>query len=97
MSRPVAPVVSPNPADDILSALAPAASASVVDDLPAELHCQLCNKVMADAVLTSKCCFVSFCDKCKRFSYIKSVSLDVLLCGEPMFRYSECAYAPALF
>ncbi|XBI74127.1 hypothetical protein VPH35_067723 [Triticum aestivum] len=78
MSRPVAPVVSPNPADDILSALAPAASASVVDDLPAELHCQLCNKVMADAVLTSKCCFVSFCDKCIR-DYI--ITQSKCICG----------------
>ncbi|KAF7051935.1 hypothetical protein CFC21_060115 [Triticum aestivum] len=78
MSRPVAPVVSPNPADDILSALAPAASVSVVDDLPAELHCQLCNKVMADAVLTSKCCFVSFCDKCIR-DYI--ITHSKCICG----------------
>lgn len=35
-----------------------------VGDLPPELHCTLCNNVMKDAVLTSKCCFKSFCDKC---------------------------------
>lgn len=36
-----------------------------VGDLPAELHCPLCKDVMKDAVLTSKCCFNSFCDTCK--------------------------------
>lgn len=36
-----------------------------VGDLPPELHCPLCKEVMKDAVLTSKCCFKSFCDKCK--------------------------------
>ncbi|KAH9777171.1 E3 ubiquitin ligase PQT3-like [Citrus sinensis] len=34
-----------------------------VSDLPPELHCPLCKEVMKDAVLTSKCCFTSFCDK----------------------------------
>lgn len=34
-------------------------------DLPPELHCPLCKEVIKDAVLTSKCCFTSFCDKCK--------------------------------
>ena len=38
-----------------------------VGDLPPELHCPLCKEVMKDAVLTSKCCFKSFCDKCKSF------------------------------
>ncbi|KAK1419048.1 hypothetical protein QVD17_28204 [Tagetes erecta] len=37
-----------------------------VGDLPPELHCPLCKQVMKDAVLTSKCCFTSFCDKCIR-------------------------------
>ncbi|KAG8061991.1 hypothetical protein GUJ93_ZPchr0003g18584 [Zizania palustris] len=64
--------------DSIPSALAPAASVSFVDDLPAELHCQLCNKVMADAVLTSKCCFDSFCDKCIR-DYI--IMQSKCICG----------------
>ncbi|RZR98267.1 hypothetical protein BHM03_00027584 [Ensete ventricosum] len=36
-----------------------------VSDLPPELRCPLCKEVMKDAVLTSKCCFRSFCDKCK--------------------------------
>lgn len=39
-----------------------------VGDLPPELHCPLCKDVMKDAVLTSKCCFKSFCDKCKILS-----------------------------
>ncbi|XP_047092083.1 E3 ubiquitin ligase PARAQUAT TOLERANCE 3-like isoform X2 [Lolium rigidum] len=79
MSRSFAPVVPVNPVDGILYALAaPAASASVVDDLPAELHCRLCNKVMADAVLTSKCCFDSFCDKCIR-DYI--ITQSKCICG----------------
>ncbi|XP_074590440.1 LOW QUALITY PROTEIN: E3 ubiquitin ligase PQT3-like [Curcuma longa] len=42
-----------------------------VCDLPPQLHCPLCKEVMKDAVLTSKCCFSSFCDKCIR-DYIMS-------------------------
>ncbi|KAF2308075.1 hypothetical protein GH714_034919 [Hevea brasiliensis] len=34
-----------------------------VSDLPPELLCPLCKQVIKDAVLTSKCCFKSFCDK----------------------------------
>ncbi|XP_062073955.1 E3 ubiquitin ligase PQT3-like isoform X2 [Humulus lupulus] len=49
-----------------------------VGDLPPELHCPLCKEVMKDAVLTSKCCFKSFCDKCVR-DYIISKSMCV--CG----------------
>ncbi|XP_051114703.1 E3 ubiquitin ligase PQT3-like isoform X2 [Andrographis paniculata] len=49
-----------------------------VGDLPPELHCPLCKEVMKDAVLTSKCCFTSFCDKCIR-DYIISKSMCV--CG----------------
>ncbi|XP_027335778.1 E3 ubiquitin ligase PQT3-like isoform X2 [Abrus precatorius] len=49
-----------------------------VGDLPPELRCPLCNDVMKDAVLTSKCCFKSFCDKCIR-DYIISKSMCV--CG----------------
>ncbi|KAK7260205.1 hypothetical protein RIF29_26052 [Crotalaria pallida] len=45
-------------------------------ELPPELHCPLCNEVMKDAVLTSKCCFKSFCDKCIR-DYIISRSMCV--------------------
>ncbi|KAL7182740.1 hypothetical protein ACSBR1_041430 [Camellia fascicularis] len=49
-----------------------------VGDLPPEFHCSLCKQVMKDAVLTSKCCFKSFCDKCIR-DYIMSKS--VCVCG----------------
>ncbi|XP_020103821.1 E3 ubiquitin ligase PQT3-like isoform X2 [Ananas comosus] len=49
-----------------------------VSDLPPELRCPLCKEVMKDAVLTSKCCFRSFCDKCIR-DYIISKSMCV--CG----------------
>ncbi|KAL2895731.1 E3 ubiquitin ligase PQT3-like [Bienertia sinuspersici] len=44
-----------------------------VGDLPPELHCPLCNEVMKDAVLTSKCCFKSIRD------YI--ISRSVCICG----------------
>ncbi|KNA10699.1 hypothetical protein SOVF_141880 isoform B [Spinacia oleracea] len=47
-------------------------------DLPPELHCPLCKEVMKEAVLSSKCCFGSFCDKCIR-DYIISKSMCV--CG----------------
>ncbi|KAL6902194.1 hypothetical protein ACP4OV_005070 [Aristida adscensionis] len=36
------------------------------DGVPTELHCKICKKVMADAVVTSRCCFDSFCDGCIR-------------------------------
>ncbi|KAL2525180.1 DWNN domain [Abeliophyllum distichum] len=49
-----------------------------VGDLPPELHCPLCKEVMKDAVLTSKCCFKSFCDKCIR-DYI--ISKSICICG----------------
>ncbi|KAL6648201.1 hypothetical protein ACP70R_012425 [Stipagrostis hirtigluma subsp. patula] len=42
------------------------APASPDDGVPAELHCKICKKVMADAVVTSRCCFDSFCDGCIR-------------------------------
>eukprot|EP01018_Ginkgo_biloba_P023991 Gb_27645 [translate_table: standard] len=41
-------------------------SSRSVGELPPELHCPLCKEVMKDAVLTSKCCFKSYCDKCIR-------------------------------
>ncbi|KAK4483614.1 hypothetical protein RD792_010813 [Penstemon davidsonii] len=53
-------------------------STRFVGDLPPELHCPLCEEVMKDAVLTSKCCFTSFCDKCIR-NHIMSKSMCV--CG----------------
>ncbi|KAM7525527.1 hypothetical protein LguiA_015429 [Lonicera macranthoides] len=53
-------------------------SARVIGDFPPELRCPLCKQGMKDAVLTSKCCFTSFCDKCIR-DYIMSKSACV--CG----------------
>ncbi|XP_024996165.1 E3 ubiquitin ligase PARAQUAT TOLERANCE 3 isoform X1 [Cynara cardunculus var. scolymus] len=53
-------------------------STRTVGDLPPELHCPLCKEVMKDAVLTSKCCFTSFCDKCIRDHII---SKAVCVCG----------------
>ncbi|XP_059440781.1 E3 ubiquitin ligase PQT3-like isoform X2 [Corylus avellana] len=49
-----------------------------VGELPPELHCPLCKEVMKDAVLTSKCCFESFCDKCIRDHFI---SKSMCVCG----------------
>ncbi|CAN6311039.1 unnamed protein product [Urochloa humidicola] len=49
-----------------------------VGELPPELRCPLCKEVMKDAVLTSKCCFRSFCDKCIR-DYI--INKSVCVCG----------------
>ncbi|XP_058105960.1 E3 ubiquitin ligase PQT3-like isoform X2 [Magnolia sinica] len=49
-----------------------------VSDLPPELRCPLCKEVMKDAVLTSKCCFKSFCDKCIRDHII---SKSICICG----------------
>ncbi|XP_037497118.1 E3 ubiquitin ligase PARAQUAT TOLERANCE 3-like [Jatropha curcas] len=40
--------------------------ARLFTDIPEELLCPLCKQVMKYAVLTSKCCFKSFCDKCIR-------------------------------
>uniref|UniRef100_A0A804U6E9 DWNN domain a CCHC-type zinc finger n=1 Tax=Zea mays TaxID=4577 RepID=A0A804U6E9_MAIZE len=76
MSRSLVPVVTP--VDGILDSLVPSAPAGAVDDLPAELHCRLCKKVMRDAVLTSKCCFDSFCDRCIRDYIIKE---SKCICG----------------
>ncbi|CAL4943501.1 unnamed protein product [Urochloa decumbens] len=78
MSRSLAPVVTVSPVNGILETLVPAAPVSAADDLPAELHCRLCKKVMVDAVLTSKCCFDSFCDKCIR-DYI--ITESKCICG----------------
>ncbi|KAJ6433603.1 hypothetical protein OIU84_017322 [Salix udensis] len=43
-----------------------------VNDVPPDLLCPLCKKIMKDAVLTSKCCFKSFCDGCIRDHLINS-------------------------
>ncbi|KAJ4796701.1 hypothetical protein LUZ62_047947 [Rhynchospora pubera] len=42
------------------------AAAVSAELLPENLRCPLCKEIMKDAVLTSKCCFNSFCDKCIR-------------------------------
>ncbi|KAK1376364.1 DWNN domain-containing protein [Heracleum sosnowskyi] len=47
-------------------------------DLPPELYCPMCRAVMKDAVLTSKCCFKSYCDKCIRDHII---SKSMCICG----------------
>ncbi|BBN06720.1 E3 ubiquitin-protein ligase RBBP6 [Marchantia polymorpha subsp. ruderalis] len=39
-------------------------------DIPSELCCPLCKGVLKEAVLTSKCCFKSYCDKCIRHEII---------------------------
>eukprot|EP00249_Psilotum_nudum_P024834 c29303_g1_i2 orf=236-2935(-) len=41
-------------------------SNKAVGEIPLELRCPLCGGVLKDAVLTSKCCFKSYCDKCIR-------------------------------
>eukprot|EP00250_Pteridium_aquilinum_P016394 c23084_g2_i3 orf=323-2116(+) len=41
-------------------------SSRTIVDIPFELRCPLCRGVLKDAVLTSKCCFKSYCDKCIR-------------------------------
>ncbi|XP_075517858.1 E3 ubiquitin ligase PARAQUAT TOLERANCE 3-like [Primulina tabacum] len=53
-------------------------SLRTVGDFPPELHCAICKEVMKDAVLTSKCCFKSFCDKCIRDHIISKSSC---ICG----------------
>lgn len=49
-----------------------------ITDIPPELRCPLCKEVMQDAVLTSKCCFKSFCDKCIRNHILSKLSC---VCG----------------
>ncbi|XP_004963255.1 E3 ubiquitin ligase PARAQUAT TOLERANCE 3 isoform X2 [Setaria italica] len=71
------PIISSSD-NGIPAELARAMSSSVSDSLPAELHCPLCKKVMTDAMLTSKCCYDSFCDKCIR-DYI--IAQSNCICG----------------
>ncbi|CAN6289534.1 unnamed protein product [Urochloa humidicola] len=55
------------PSNTSLPAPSPAVLSSSPDDgVPPELHCKICGKVMADAVVASRCCFASFCDACAR-------------------------------
>ncbi|XP_043688149.1 E3 ubiquitin ligase PARAQUAT TOLERANCE 3-like isoform X3 [Telopea speciosissima] len=53
-------------------------STQSVTNLPPELHCPMCKEVMVDAMLTSKCCFTSFCDRCIRNHIISN---SVCFCG----------------
>ncbi|KAK3147322.1 hypothetical protein QOZ80_3BG0281220 [Eleusine coracana subsp. coracana] len=48
------------------------------DGVPPELHCKICKKVMAEAVVTGRCCFDSFCDACIRAHVI---SKSKCVCG----------------
>lgn len=41
-------------------------SSKSIVDIPFELRCPLCRGVLKDAVLTSRCCYKSYCDKCIR-------------------------------
>ncbi|CAN6295194.1 unnamed protein product [Urochloa humidicola] len=58
----------------------PPVSPSHDDGVPPELHCKICDKVMSDAVVASRCCFGSFCDACAR-GQIAATSRCV--CGAP--------------
>ncbi|XP_024539207.1 E3 ubiquitin ligase PQT3-like isoform X1 [Selaginella moellendorffii] len=53
-------------------------SNKVVNEVPPELRCPLCKDVLKDAVLTSKCCFKSYCDRCIRNEII---SKGKCVCG----------------
>lgn len=68
--------------DGIQGELVQAISSSVNDRLPAELYCPLCKKVITDAMLTSKCCYDSFCDKCKWCNFVsfKSSLIAIAIC-----------------
>lgn len=63
-----------------------------VGDLPPELRCPLCKEVMKDAVLTSKCCFRSFCDKCKLIFKFLIVCFTLLLIILPSNDMTPCCF-----
>ena len=67
-----------------------------VGDLPPELHCPLCKEVMKDAVLTSKCCFMSFCDKCEFYSYLFHASSGSFSLPMVLFRHVESYFNKTL-
>lgn len=60
-----------------------------VGELPPELHCPLCKEVMKDAVLTSKCCFKSFCDKCKLSKLLVSFPYLPLILLSPSGTFTQ--------
>ncbi|KAL3373758.1 hypothetical protein AABB24_005641 [Solanum stoloniferum] len=49
-----------------LSSTSSSSTKSSFRDIPREFYCPLCKELMKDAVIASKCCFSSFCDKCIR-------------------------------
>ncbi|XP_042503452.1 E3 ubiquitin ligase PARAQUAT TOLERANCE 3-like isoform X2 [Macadamia integrifolia] len=53
-------------------------STKSVTNFPPELHCPMCKEVMKDAMLTRKCCFMSFCDRCIRNHIISN---SMCFCG----------------
>lgn len=61
--------------DRFLDGTHSSSSQTSVGELPPELHCPLCRQVMKDAVIASKCCYDSFCDRC-----IRSHLLSKLMC-----------------
>ncbi|XP_055827182.1 E3 ubiquitin ligase PQT3-like [Solanum dulcamara] len=61
-----------------LSSASSSSTKSSFRDIPPELHCPLCKGLMKDAVIASKCCFSSFCDKCIRNHIISN---SVCVCG----------------
>ncbi|XVE52944.1 hypothetical protein DITRI_Ditri02bG0164800 [Diplodiscus trichospermus] len=60
----------------ISKASASTSTGSAVENIPPELYCPLCKRVMKDAAL-AKCCFASFCDKCIKD---RMVSKSVCVC-----------------
>ncbi|CAN6307238.1 unnamed protein product [Urochloa humidicola] len=68
------------PSNTNVPAPSPAVSSSPDDGVPPELHCKICDKVMSDAVVASRCCFGSFCDACARGQI---VAKSRCFCGAP--------------
>ncbi|KAJ7513659.1 hypothetical protein O6H91_23G009200 [Diphasiastrum complanatum] len=52
---------------------------STAFNIPLDYLCPLCHEVMKDAVISSKCCFKSFCDRCIRDHIISKAKCA---CGE---------------
>ncbi|CAN4112674.1 unnamed protein product [Withania somnifera] len=71
-------VLKPKQENEGISSTSSSRSKRSFRDIPPELHCPLCKGLMNNAVIASKCCFSSFCDKCIR-DHIMSNS--VCACG----------------